>query len=291
MDQHKKHALTLAIDRLEANLRGALEATATFKAILLDKPADEMQLAISEFDYNDPRWPAAVPAANITADSERAFRAKQIVALIRERTKESLIGKRVLDFGSGEGHVAREIAAEADTVVGYDIVSPTIEPYANMVFTVDRQQLDKFDLVVMYDVLDHIDEDPADVMAWVGSLLKPGGKIFIRTHPWTSRHGGHLYELMNKAFVHLVMDPKELENLVEAPKQRVNRPMGMYEKWFRNANLKVISRKPEVQNVEDYFHDKLLRRIMENTWEDNIDESTALKIMAIQHIDYVLGEK
>lgn len=293
MDQHKKNALLMAVERLENSVGAAAEALATIKSIMGDGDI----VLKPKYDLDDPKWPVAIPAEQITNDDQKVLRAQQVVAIIRERLKSSLVGMNILDFGCGDGHTTAAMAAEASTtVLGYDINAAAVVANDNYSFTVDRQQVGVepvYDLIVLYDVLDHIEnEDPVDVLTWLATTLKPDGKIFVRTHPWTSRHGGHLYKVKNKAFMHMVLSEEELKPYErELPRQRVTRPNSTYEKWFRSAKLSVVSRKTENAAVGDYFSGEVLQRIINNTWGGNIDETTAARVMTMQYIDYVLGRK
>lgn len=225
--------------------------------------------------------------------SEKQFRALQIARLLGQ-----FDGQTVLDVGCDEGYIAREIGHQARKVVGYDIRhSPTWTKLSNDVvsFTKDRTavEAERYDTIVLYDVLDHLEgEDPVKFMTWINSLMAPGGRVFVRTHPWTSKHGGHLYEKgHNKAFLHLAMTPDELiqAGIDLPPNLRLTRPMAAYEHIFKNAGLKVTARKGHSEPVDPFFNGNLLQRIIKVTWKGAIDPSDALKIMANSFIDYDLG--
>lgn len=235
----------------------------------------------------------------VKSDTEKQFRAVQIVGLISLPFEEMT----VLDVGCGEGHISKEIANRAKNVVGYDIMEsaswPTLmaaAPSGLLTFTADKKAVEAkkpYDCIVLYDVLDHIErEDPTSLMVWLSSLLAPEGRIFIRAHPWTARHGSHLYETgLNKAFVHLALTVDELAiaGFDVKPNLRIVRPMAAYEHIFRDAGLKVFDRKGHTDPVEPYFSGPLLERIIKVTWRGAIDPDAALKIMGNHFIDYHLA--
>lgn len=242
-----------------------------------------------------PDWPQAVMAHMIVTNrgaEEKKFRALQIARLLGQ-----FEGKTVLDVGCDEGYIAREIGNQAKKVVGYDIrQSPTWAKLANGVvsFTSERAEVEAnhYDTIIVYDVLDHLEgDDPVKFMAWLNSLLAPGGRIFVRTHPWTSKHGGHLYEKgHNKAFLHLAMTPDEMAQAgIDVPASlKLSRPMAAYEHIFSGAGLKIAGRKGHAEPVDPFFSGELLERIIKVTWKGAIDPADALKIMANCFIDYDL---
>lgn len=224
--------------------------------------------------------------------SEKQFRALQIARILGNFENQT-----VLDVGCDEGYVSHELGHQAKKVVGYDIrESANWQRLTSGIvsFTTDRNlvELNKYDSIILYDVLDHLEgEEPIKFMIWLHSLLAAGGTIFVRTHPWTSKHGGHLYENgHNAAFIHLAMTPDELiqAGINIPPNLRLNRPMAAYDHFFREAGLKVDKRKGHVEPVDPFFSNELLDRIIKITWKGSIDREEALKIMSNSFIDYNL---
>jgi 2-polyprenyl-3-methyl-5-hydroxy-6-metoxy-1,4-benzoquinol methylase len=227
-------------------------------------------------------------------EADKQFRALQIVSLI----KLPMNDKIVLDCGCGEGYNAAEMANSATKVVGYD---PKQDPHwagrskDNLILTANRDTASEhapFDLIVLYDVIDHIvGDDPADFVQWLSSQMNPGGTMFVRTHPWTSRTGGHAYEDANKAFIHLALTPDELAKSgikVKEPNLKVVRPMAAYEQWFKDAGLEVEDKRVKTAEVEPFFSGPIMDRIIKINWGGKIDADTARKILANHFIDYTL---
>jgi SAM-dependent methyltransferase len=248
-------------------------------------------------EFGDPTWPLAVPDSLIVRDeATKDLRAAQIAKSLVEYYRS----KRVLDLGCGDGRVARAVAKEAAHVVGYDPNEAKLlsneKPEANVTWRWQLEQFDgvkkSFDFVMLYDVLDHlVGDEPFHFMGWVKELLAPGGSVFLRCHPWTSRHGNHLYEAgVNKAFLHLALTPAEMVDagLPVLPNVRVSRPLSVYQTVFRNAGFKIRDRQVQAEPVETFFEGALLKRIIDVTWNGKATEEEAIKVMMNSFIDYDL---
>lgn len=253
-------------------------------------------------DYRRDDWPIAVDPSLIIPDdgfAEKQYRALQIVGMITTDFAQ----KNVLDCGCGEGYVSHEMAATAANVVGYDIKSDNTwdgtrwggSVPENLIFTTEKSVVSDnapFDFILLYDVIDHLrQEDPEKFLEWLASVLKADGKILVRTHPWTSKTGGHCYRQANKAWIHLALTPDELakaELTPEEPNLKVVRPMAAYELWFRGAGLSVADKHVKAETIDGSFDDNIIQRIIKTTWAGAIDATTAKKIMANHFVDYVL---
>jgi len=251
-------------------------------------------------NVDDANWPLAIEPHLITPadadDSEKQFRAIHVVGIIEQTFGFNLNGSNVLDYGCYEGHVSAEMATKAAKVVGFDIHKSWVDPRLdNLKLTTDPNELisnGPYDYIILYDVLDHLEtEDPSEVLKNLRKLLSPGGKIFCRCHPWTAKHGSHLYEQCNRAYIHLALTPDEMaqRSLKLDHNLRLTKPMAAYTGWFQKAGLQLIKKKITSEQVPEYFSDELLERIIKVSWGGKIDKSRALKIMANQFCDYVLG--
>jgi 2-polyprenyl-3-methyl-5-hydroxy-6-metoxy-1,4-benzoquinol methylase len=251
---------------------------------------------------NSDRWPEAVNQhllCDPNCESDKVERARGICDLMID---EDLKGLRFLDYGCGDGHCPA-IAAEngAAVSVGYEPTQPghwaAIDPKENLLLTTDLADLSKngpYDVVLLFDVIDHLAGDtPAAVLSRIAGLLSPTGKVYMRTHPFVSRHGTHLYHELNKAYVHLVFTPEELAQLAPAPKWAepslgVTTPIRTYESLIAAADLKVASRREITEKVEPFFKiPKIAQRIIKNTKSGSFPEYQ----MGIQFMDFVLTRK
>lgn len=248
-------------------------------------------------DVNDGEWPIAVPKHMIISPSDqkvKQYRAAQIISIINT----PIANIKVLDLGCGDGSVSKEMAKSAAKVIGYDIKKS--EYWAdgdNLTFT---DQIDvvnangPYDLILLYDVVDHLENTGPDLLfQWVNSLLSDNGKGFARFHPWTSKHGSHLYEKINKAYLHLALTPDELAQAgyVAEHNLKITRPMATYDSFFENNGLSIVQRKGHSDKIDEYVSEHLIERICKVTWRGNIDKDMAKKIMALQFIDYTFSKK
>jgi 2-polyprenyl-3-methyl-5-hydroxy-6-metoxy-1,4-benzoquinol methylase len=254
---------------------------------------------------NSPKWPDAVNknlVCDPSSERDKVERGRGILELMIE---EDLNELKVLDAGCGEGHCAF-LAHEFGTKlsVGYDIKSyPTWDKFfvgkdkglqEKVMFTQDFDRVianAPYDVVMVFDVIDHIEkEDPATFLTKVAKQLAPSGKLYLRLHPWTSRHGTHLYHDLNKAFVHLVFTEEELRQLIpyskyEEPSIKVCTPINTYENIIKQSGLKIVRRREIQEKVEPFFKiPKIAERIQRTTKFDKFPEYQ----LGMQFIDYIL---
>lgn len=219
-------------------------------------------------------WPTAVPASLISDQSSQNARAMGILQTINL----PLSGKKFLDFGCGEGHtiqMAKEVfGAKA---FGYD-------QKGQYDLEIVRQNA-PYDVIMLFDVLDHAD-DPENVLRTCRDLKATDGKIFVRFHPWFSRHGTHIYKQLNKAYLQLVFNEHELATLgvIQEDVQKIKNA-DTYKEWIDAAGLTILSETPTKQNLELFFthNPAILRRI-----KSNFDNEFPRNMLEIQFIDMIL---
>jgi 2-polyprenyl-3-methyl-5-hydroxy-6-metoxy-1,4-benzoquinol methylase len=246
------------------------------------------------------RWPEAVNPNLIcdpNSESDKIERGRGIIELMIE---EDLKGLKFLDFGCGEGHCVA-LTTEYGTIksVGYDVKKQAswdnfLAEKQGLILTNDFAEVEAnapYDVIIMFDVLDHLIVDqPVEALRKVEKVLAPNGKVYVRTHPFSSRHGTHLYHDLNKAYIHLVFTPAELKLLVPEPKFAepslgISRPLATYQALFASAKFKVESTRQITEKVEPFFKiPKIAERIMKNTKLDFFPEFQ----MSLQFVDFVL---
>lgn len=250
------------------------------------------------------RWPEAVNPMLIcdpNSEKDKVERGRGIVELMIE---EDLNGLKFLDFGCGEGHCVN-MSSEQNTIisVGYDIKQYESwerlkENKENLLFTTNIDEVASkgpYDVIILFDVIDHLasEEKPITVLSKARSLLSDKGKVYMRCHPFTSRHATHLYHTLNKAYVHLVFNPGELKEIIPdcpyvEPSIGVTTPIKTYQDFIEKAGLKIDSRRDITEKVEPFFKIPVIaERIMRNTKSNQFPEFQ----MSVQFIDYVLKKK
>ena len=261
-------------------------------------------------------WPAAIDpdlVCNVTSEQDKQDRAEGIIDLIIDSPLQNL---KFLDFGCGEGHVVNHSKSQKPKLsIGYDIENfkkwQEWETNENIKYTTNWKEVKAngpYNAILMYDVIDHIrgkgetfkearyehikgeEETPViEELIKVKSVLAPYGKIYIRCHPWCSRHGTHLYHQINKAYVHLIFTEKELEEMGYKGiwTRKYIHTTYEYEKFFQAANLNVL-RGPQIQTepMEPFFSEEIIRNKINSHWPDWDQLRLGLKQ---QFIDYILG--
>jgi len=219
--------------------------------------------------YSD-EWPEAaepIVICNPNDENEKFERAESFIEFVIE---ESLNGKKFLDFGCGEGHIAVK-AKEYKTKLsmGYDIKKAGLLEWNDECLTNNYSVILKnapYDIIFLNDVIDH-SENSAEMLKEVKKLCDKNTTVYARCHPWTSRHGAHLHNKLNKAYIHLVFNTEELEKLgcsIDNYVSRVVRPLAHYEILFKNAGLQLASRSIDTYPAEDFFfNDKTVRNRLE----------------------------
>ena len=284
--------LNSLIARMEG-LLGEMKELARERAVAPPTHFDKLKELLRSTD-----WPVAVNQ-NLIADpdseSDRVSRANGILDFV---VKKNVAGLKLLDFGCGDGYCPR-VACDrgAALSVGYDVKEdPTWDnsrPKAHL--TTDFgfvKENGPYDVVVLFDVIDHVGNGAAKkILSSAKSVLAPGGQMFLRCHPFTSRHATHLYRKINKAYLHLVFTPAELAELVpdgdHGQGLKVVTPIKLYNELLAAAGLKIVRRKDFTEKVEPFFQNtKLVRdRILATTGMKRFPEFQ----MSVQFIDYVLS--
>lgn len=247
-------------------------------------------------------WPEAVPADYISVtEKEKELRAGHILDSI---IKENLENKKFLDLGCGDGLATKQaLRQNCNLAVGYDVKpNSTWQNNQKLMYTnnfIDVKEKGPYDVILMYDVLDHC-QNPVALLQSAKEVLGEKadekaltGRIYLRCHPWCSRHGGHLYNQLNKAYIHLIFNNKELERLglnLE-PILEITDPEREYDKIIKEAGLEIFYKDIKTHPVEDFFKDcvAIQQRIKDNFLIKN-KEYMPYKT-SIEFIDYTLVKK
>lgn len=268
------------------------------------QPAQQPTAGLETFDQLrqavvSDKWPEAVNPNLICdpkSETDKSERGRGIIELMIEEDLKSL---KMLDIGCGEGHlVDLALSYQAATVVGYDIREQErwgrFEQNPNKIFTSNFDVVRShgpYDIITIFDVIDHVQrETPSDLLFKANQVLADNGKIYMRCHPFTSRHGTHLYHGLNKAYAHLVFTEPELQQLEidqthAEPSIKVVYPLKTYAQFVQESGLKQVSHREITEKVENFFKiPKIAERIMKATNTTSFPEFQ----MSLQFVDYVL---
>lgn len=243
-------------------------------------------------------WPVAVPDFLMAQDAsvdDQINRANCVLDMMIDLPK--LEGLTFLDFGCGDGWIAQEVmkrgVAES---MGYDIkLNSNWQNLTGAKYTHIYNELKRnyYDVIMLYDVLDHC-EDPLALMGQVKNILKRDGVVYVRCHPWTSKHASHLYKQgMNKAYMHLFLTYEEIHDIIGKDPMftRIEKaPIEAYHWWFNEFDIK--KERAVKDPVSDFFHVPSFKELLANEQKipmDKIDEF--LKNMEIQFLDFKLTPK
>lgn len=208
-------------------------------------------------------WPEAVDPELIcdeNSEEDKIQRAKNILSFFVQHPLE---GKKVLDFGCGEGHLVVELSSKGSAAFGYDLVESGSFKWndENSPLSTDLQKINSmgpFDAIILYDVIDHA-KDMDECLLSVRNLCEKDTFVYVLTHPWCGRHGGHLYKKFNYAFAHILFE--EMDSKVN----KIVNPIITYEKLFERNNFEITHKEIVKDPVEDFFKQKLIKdKVLEN---------------------------
>lgn len=261
------------------------------------EPVVDPLLHLKNF-VNLPEWVEAVPPDLIcdeTSHEDKMDRARGIRDIFY--SGYAFEGKKILDLGTGYGHLVEAITERNPAfVVGYDIRNEfQVGNKSNSLLTNSWDDVvnnGPYDLIYLYDVLDHVENDsPAGVLNAAKLVLADNGVIRMRCHPLISRHGGHTYNKVNKSYAHLILTKEELASLghdfKNYPTQRVIYPMKMYRGLIAGAGLKMVSENVVTEPAEQFF----LEGESEKRIKNNLGiGSLLIPQMGMQFLDYTVSK-
>lgn len=245
-------------------------------------------------------WPKAVEDDQILSEEDSKSKNEKSVMSLISLIKQEFENKKILDLGCGDGSHA--IAAVenlyAKISVGYDKKTNWEKPKnENVILTTDWEIVKSnapYDIIYANDVLDH-SEDFDKILENAKELKSEKCRIYIRCHPWCSRHGAHLQSQLNKAFAHVVFSEEELQIMGLKTKftHRLLDPLASYRNLFQKIGLTTLSEEIIKTPIEPFFYknDRILRRIKEK-WQTMTGYSDLKKFprdyLEIEAVDYIL---
>ena len=241
-------------------------------------------------------WPPAVDSTLIVDnEEEKYYRAMSIISMM---VGQKIEGKKFLDFGCGEGHSVIAAAQKGAKSWGYDIVDQKWGelkrddvPDGNAVITTDFEEIKRngpYDVVLIYDVVDHIVDDNERLQALknVKSVCDKNAKVHVRCHPFTSRHGTHLYKKFNKAYAHLLLSDEDLKEYGGEETAKIKSPVKTYRDLFGESGFEIQSTDTIKTPMEEIFKSGEMAKAFGS--KVNPDAKWQGHVLPIDFIDYVL---
>lgn len=218
----------------------------------------------------DKNFPVAIDPFFIAKENSEEDKKIRAQAIIDLWLKEPFDGKKILDFGCGLGHLTEEIANRDGDVIGYDFAE--IPKRSKGKFTNNWKDIvdnAPYDLIILYDVIDHAEGHPVEILNKCKSVISRNGKVRVRCHPWCNRHGAHLFHKANKAFLQLLFPQDELIKAgITGPKTiNVIHPVATYQGWFTKVGFKIMESKVYRKDIEPIFMTEPYRSLIVKNWK------------------------
>jgi SAM-dependent methyltransferase len=111
-------------------------------------------------------------------------------------SEQGLLGGRALDVGAGDAWVAEELTRAAEgrlAVTCWDAAYGDAASHAEstLVEKTAVRPAGRFDLVLLLDVLEHVEDDAGFLGSLVAESLEPGGRALISVPAWPALFGRH----------------------------------------------------------------------------------------------------
>mgnify|MGYP001586941062 CR=1 FL=1 len=187
----------------------------------------------------NPNWTEAINE-NLISKTEEDEKEKTI-GILSTFANNDIKNKKICDFNVKTSLKDLALSYGALTAINFNSIK-------------EIKDNSPYDHIFMYDFLDHV-EDPVSYLIIARECLKKEGKIHIRFHPWCSRHGGHAFRKLNKAWIHLFLSEKvlfSLNNNKLCP-QKVIHPINTYDSWIREAKLTKLNKEIIITKQTDSF--------------------------------------
>jgi len=301
MDQKTIKEYLRALEHMTGFMRSLLEEELKSPPMPVGERERLSEITTLRLLAKSEKWPLAVPEDLICGEDED-HKLSRAAGIVHDFIRTDLSDKKLLDFGCGEGHVPYVAAnlVGVKLAMGYDPSEQNwshFEDTVNLQFSTDFDEIKKngpYDVILVNDVIDHADEN---ILIKANEVKAPNGRIYLRCHPWTSRHGTHLYKQLNRAYLHLVFDTDELFSmgLKETRTRNFLDPMTEYRKIIEEAGLTISEEELVTHPVELFFtHEPAVLRRIKEQWK--VSENKALAagtqfprdVLEIQFVDFIL---
>lgn len=262
--------------------------------------------------------PESIPAKKTTQEWPKAIELppgmpydKYVVykdSLLISELNVDLKGKRILDFGCGDGRLTGQLLNyDPELVVAHDIKAITsladnIRFYQDLNQILDEYRFNKFDIIIMNDVFDHlIPTSDYERELYVETLHDfymrrlsniVDGEIILRCHPWFSKTGGHLQRKMNMAYIHLVLNKLDYDmaNMAneEVSVHKLLYPIEYYRNCFNRSGMKIKEETIKSVELNDFIMTDILPKAFALLDGTTMNINVLAEIMKIDYVYYRL---
>lgn len=232
-------------------------------------------------------WPSAIPSCFICDPNNEQEKLNRGKSIIENFIQEDLNGLKLLDFGCGEGHITEASKAyQPDLTIGYDIRKKGSLDW-NKDLTIDWKDVQNngpYDIIIAHDVIDHLENiTPHTMLKNLKEVLSSSGKIYLKCHPFMSRHAHHYYHVINKAYIHLILNENEKKTIGLQPIKKLEKS---YKNYIFDAGLNIVNELQIKKEIEPFFLDEaIMYRIKSNLKTDKFPRHK----IKIQFIEYILN--
>lgn len=272
-------------DKIQDLLSACIEQHEKISRIIVETTPDFEKSKLRALVRSD-KWPVAVHPGLLIDNENEDDKFGRAESILEQTISTNLAGRKFLDFGCGEGHVAKKASEQqVEMSIGYDIDETGWHRFHSndrFLLTNDFQEVRRYgpyDAILLWDVLDHImePEDPHEVLESLNGILSDSGRVYVRCHPWCSKHGTHAYKDLNKAYVHYFFSEEELASMGvrTLPTRKIIHPITTYDDWFRKSGFKKIEAEAHVvrDSVEPLFQtEDILCSVIKGHWKDSYEE-------------------
>lgn len=128
--------------------------------------------------------------------------------------KQLIEGKRVLDFGCGNGHQSAALAEMGADVTGLDINLATLDrarrAHPNIRFVSDIADGETWDVVISQNAMEHF-TSPKPVLMSMLNAVRPGGKLLLTFGPpWYAPYGAHMHYFCRLPWFHVLFSERAI---------------------------------------------------------------------------------
>lgn len=293
--------LILSLSNLKTEIQNASENKENIPLPLpVGTQANDFDLLVEAL--NSEKWPDAVNKHLIcdpNNEEEKEMRGNGILELMVE---EDLKDLKFLDYGCGAGYSTKAAAEKSCKLsIGYDKVQfeNWKQESDNLMFTNEWNKVVEngpYDVILCFDVVDHSVESIDVILNKIKTVLSENGKVYLRTHPFSSRHANHFYHELNKAYIHLVFTEDELKQINNKWNNHElfennfgsKTPIISYKTSISDAGFEISYMREMKEEIEPFFETPMVAERIKKTMKM---EKFPTFQMKLQFIDFVLIHK